>query len=182
MIPFFLLCINLSFAQDSLQCPNGMQSIQGEVGFVSKKKAHHFCIDQFEFPNIEGRFPTVNITWNEAKNLCKSVNKRLCTDGEWELACSDSGHWKYPYGPDYDDKKCNTHSSTFGKSGEYRECVGSWKIFDLSGNVREWTAGGGVGSYGGYFNSRKGSNCKNWEAHSLLVKKNSIGFRCCKEL
>lgn len=38
----------------------------------------HFCVDRYEYPNVEGEKPVVMRTWVEAKMTCESEGKRLC--------------------------------------------------------------------------------------------------------
>ena len=47
-----------------------------------------FCIDAYEFPNQAGVAARVNVTWPEAKEACEKPGKRLCTEEEWEKACT----------------------------------------------------------------------------------------------
>jgi formylglycine-generating enzyme len=38
---------------------------------------------------------------------CKNAGKRLCTPAEWRTACGGEQGWKFPYGPEYVQGKCN---------------------------------------------------------------------------
>jgi formylglycine-generating enzyme len=46
------------------------------------------CIDQFEFPNIPCEYPLVWVRANEASQICRALDKRLCDAHEWEGACA----------------------------------------------------------------------------------------------
>ena len=47
-----------------------------------------FYIDTYEYPNQRGALPTVDVTWGEAESLCAAQGKRLCTEQEWQKACT----------------------------------------------------------------------------------------------
>ncbi len=61
-------------------CPNDMV----EVGAT--------CVDRFEAPNVQGQFPLVMESGVSAEKWCGRRGKRLCTDAEWEEACSGPQH------------------------------------------------------------------------------------------
>lgn len=46
------------------------------------------CVDQYEFPNVECKYPIVWVRSSEAAALCAAVGKRLCDAHEWEGACA----------------------------------------------------------------------------------------------
>jgi formylglycine-generating enzyme required for sulfatase activity len=60
-------------------CPSGM-SFVGQPGF---------CIDRYEYPNLEVVIPATLVSFEEAKKTCEVEGKRLCTDREWTQACLD---------------------------------------------------------------------------------------------
>jgi sulfatase-modifying factor enzyme 1 len=69
----------------------------------------HFCIDRFEFPNVEGERPTSWLSWYDAKRGCEALGKRLCTGSEWTFAAEGPKMQPYPYGDGYkrDSTACN---------------------------------------------------------------------------
>ncbi len=57
-----------------------------------------WCIDQFEFPNVPCEYPMVWVQANEAAEICKVMDKRLCDAHEWEGAChGELGEADYPF-------------------------------------------------------------------------------------
>ena len=44
-----------------------------------------FCIDSFEYPNVEGKMPMGSIQWSDAQEECQSVGKRVCTEAEVDI-------------------------------------------------------------------------------------------------
>ena len=65
-------------------------------------------MDIYEFPNQKGKMPMGNVTWTEAKSLCETEGKRLCSSAEWGRACRGLEKRTVSYGEQYDRNKCNT--------------------------------------------------------------------------
>jgi formylglycine-generating enzyme required for sulfatase activity len=42
-----------------------------------------------------------------ARAACEAAGKRLCSGAEWELACRGEQERPYPYGPSYEQGRCN---------------------------------------------------------------------------
>ncbi len=120
-----------------------------------------FCIDRYEYPNLEGVLPLLALNWAEATTLCKLSDKRLCTDSEWTLACEGPARLPYPYGYARDTDACNidkpyiipepdayanprTKAAEIARldqrepSGTRTGCVSAYGVYDLTGNVDEW--------------------------------------------
>ena len=74
-----------------------------------------------------------------AMDSCFTAGKRLCATDEWKLACAGAYSWKYPYGDSYESKACVTRDTSVHVSGDKPECRGYFGIFDMSGNLAEWT-------------------------------------------
>jgi formylglycine-generating enzyme required for sulfatase activity len=127
-------------------------------GPTQKKR---FCIDRFEYPNMEGVRPAVMVSWHEAKAACEAEGKRLCTGSEWTLACEGSERVPYPYGYTRDSTACNIdrpHPEVDAEalqepravaaevarldqrvpSGQMTRCKSSYGVQDMTGNVDEW--------------------------------------------
>lgn len=160
-------------------CPDDMATI----------KNGKFCIDKYEWPNKKGEQPRVNVTYEEARKACLDKGKRLCTPAEWEMACkSEKEKNNYPYGAKYKAENCNTMGNPIVKnslstSGHFIQCVGSVNVYDMSGNVAEWTetASGNPYVYGGSWqNGKDGSRCNSRIELETGRKYFYAGFRCCK--
>jgi len=171
----------------SPKCPSDMVLVEDSVfsfSFLGKKffkTKVSVCVDRFEFPNIKDRYPITDITRFQAEKMCDNRGKRLCSDLEWVSSCKNGKKYTmYPYGNKSDIYKCNTHDRSVKRTGSYKDCHTNNGIFDMVGNVAEWTSGGGVGMYGGSFETQTKANCEFWTSKKFKYKSKSVGFRCCK--
>ena len=173
-----------------------------------------FCIDRFEYPNRAGEKPAVGMTYLEARDTCEIRGKRLCTDQEWTLACEGTQRLPYPHGYQRDANACNydkpyiiPNDNAFASStarqaeierldqregsGEREQCVSSFGVHDMTGNVDEWvlntdgTPGGQPyvsGLKGGYWGPVR-NRCRPMTTdHNEWHSGYQIGFRCCSDL
>lgn len=97
------------------------------------------------FPNEQALWPVVGITWTQAQFYAKWAGLRLPTEAEWMLAARGPENRVHPWGNDDDPRGGNFRSSVQSPSG--RGNIGSFGrdvtpggVYDLAGNVREWTA------------------------------------------
>ncbi len=167
--------------KEKLYCPNNMEFIK--IGDAQ------FCIDQYEWPNKVGKRPTSNISIYNAMDSCFTVGKRLCTTDEWSLACGGVYSWKYPYGDTYEPNACITRDTSVQVAGTKPECRGYFGIFDMAGNLAEWTNTKSkinneyYNVMGGFWESGPQSSC--FEPRYSYYPRNShnpVGFRCCKDI
>jgi formylglycine-generating enzyme required for sulfatase activity len=136
-----------------------------------------------------GRKPKSNISLYQAKDSCVIVGKTLCTTKEWTFACQGGKNRNYPYGNKYEPMACNTRDTTVYKSGSFPECRGYFEVYDMSGNLAEWTdtrSSKNSDFYnvmGGFWKSGSQSSCtKARYSYYPQNYHNPVGFRCCKEL
>ncbi len=100
-------------------------------------------IDKYEHPNREGQLPTTEVDYAGAVQLCERAGKRLCTEQEWERACRGQAGLAFPWGDKLEKDRCVTRTKGVkgaSKSGAKARCVGPAGVFDLTGNVAEWTS------------------------------------------
>lgn len=88
-------------------------------------------------------YPAVCITWQQAADYCQRYGMRLPTEAEWEYAARGEEGRKYPWGDQWDPKKC-CNVDNRGPSG-FTWPVGSFPdgaswcgAQDMAGNVWQW--------------------------------------------
>ncbi len=94
-----------------------------------------------------GNHPVVYVNWDDAKNYCERVGGRLPTEAEWEKAARGGlSQSTYPWGEGISCEKTN-YSGLDGCVDGQTTVVGSYKngknlydLYDMAGNVFEWTA------------------------------------------
>lgn len=161
-------------------CPEGMEYIRaGET---------RFCIDRYEWPNKKGTVPRSFISIYQAMDSCVSVGRHLCTSDEWTLACTGPYGWRYPYAAAYEPHACVTQDTAARPSGFRPECRGYFDVYDMSGNLAEWTntkSSRNPQFYnvkGGFWESGPRSGCFDVRySYYPQNRHNPVGFRCCKE-
>lgn len=171
-------------------------------------KAMHFCIDRYEYPNKKGEFPVVYVNFPEAVALCKSQSKRLCSEEEWTFACEGEDARPYPYGFDRDKDACVVDKpwrpfdpGAYGKkdslvreldhlwqgvaSGTQPKCKSPFGVYDMIGNVDEWTRASIPGRQsilkGGYWGPVRTRCRPSTRAHGEAHVFYQQGLRCCRD-
>lgn len=150
-------------------------------------------------------FPVVDVNYCQATAYCRWAGKRLCgaiaggplaavsfTDpkqSQWLNACTHGGAQTYPYGNTLDANACS--STKISDVATFPACTGGFPgIYDMSGNVWEWTdtcASSDPTAFcdamGGAFDSQPSElTCvseRNWTRTSGA---GNIGIRCCLDL
>jgi iron(II)-dependent oxidoreductase len=151
--------------------------------------------------------PVVGVSWYEASAYARWVGKRLATDAEWVKA----GTWpvplsptsrmqrRYPWGDTMDRNRANLWSPGGGRTvpvGEFAEGVSVGGVYQLIGNVWEWTSGNfragdhiagklelptpmrsiRGGAFDTYFDNQ--AACQFQSGENPLGRRHNIGFRC----
>lgn len=84
------------------------------------------------------------------------------------------------------DPRLNQLKGTLAKTGSFKRCKSAFEVFDMVGNLHEWTSSprGRRGTFrGGYYldTHQHGDGCEyKTTAHSPTYYDYSTGFRCCK--
>ncbi len=161
--------------------------------------------------SIEGAIPQGYISGEQAADACAEAGKRLCDDDEWLRACQGSGGSTYPYGDSVQPGVCNDARDDhpvieyYGTSedwiwselgnacisqipdsldttGENDGCVSEDGVFDMMGNLHEWTSDPSGTFRGGFYVDTviNGPGCLyDTGAHNTSHWDYSTGFRCC---
>jgi hypothetical protein len=159
-------------------CPGDMEYVKvGET---------RFCIDHYEWPNRKNAAPLSFVSIYNAMDSCAGARKHLCTSDEWTLACTGPYGWKYPYGAAYEPHACVSHDTTARPSGSRPECRGYFEVYDMAGNLAEWTdtrSNRNSQFYnvkGGFWESGPHTGCFDVRySYYPQNRHNPVGFRCC---
>ncbi|HEY0251557.1 MAG TPA: SUMF1/EgtB/PvdO family nonheme iron enzyme, partial [Kofleriaceae bacterium] len=160
-----------------------------------------------------GAVPQGNISQTAASSACAAAGKRLCTDTEWLRACRGAANTTYPYGATREPGVCNdaramhpaielygtsdawiySHLDSpclaqepngLAPSGSHAGCITDSGVFDMMGNIHEWTADPAGTFRGGYYVDTvlNGNGCLYaTTAHDASYSDYSTGFRCCAD-
>ena len=157
------------------------------------------------------RIPVHNITWSDARAFCKAIGGDLPTEAQWEFAGradnNEGALWNLDEDPNpglYAIYKANSYSlgkknPAYGPQPVSSKKSNAWGIFDMSGNVAEWTqdsyfmfsvwveSSNPTGSFFGSSKVYKGGSWKDKEDDLNLTESDDedprywsdrLGFRC----
>lgn len=92
--------------------------------------------------------PRETVNWYEAMAFCNWISYRLGmkitlpTIAQWQRAAQGDDDRVYPWGNHYSGQYCNTHESKLKMTTpvtQYPEGVSPYNVYDMAGNVWEWT-------------------------------------------
>jgi uncharacterized caspase-like protein len=161
---------------------------QGQWNFVmgSSPSAFRSCGDDC---------PVENVTWSDAESFIQRLNAktgrqyRLPSEAEWEYACRAGGTHKYCGSDSIDSVAWYDINSGLTTHRVATKQSNTWGLYDMSGNVWEWTqscweeACGRRVLRGGSWNARPGNvRFDDRGRMASADKDNNVGFRLVRVL
>lgn len=142
-----------------------------------------------DFPLSKTRHPVTGVTFHDAQAFCRWLGCRLPTAQEWEKAARGPDGRPYPWGNDWvDGKYCNNWDARCGGTtvvDKYPEGVSPYEVFDMIGNIWEWTNTEYQGPFmrelrGGSWRSFSRLVMQIWQQDGLMLddSRDDVGFRC----
>ncbi|MGD8573239.1 MAG: formylglycine-generating enzyme family protein, partial [Gammaproteobacteria bacterium] len=197
-----------SFYIDKYEVTN-LQYLQS-LKDTGRKPPRHFVNGHIPPGKVD--HPVVFVSWYDAQAYCEWAGKRLPTDIEWEKAARGTDGRTYPWGDEFDIKYVNSpvrwvELNLIGDTtpvGAFEQGKSVYGLYDMSGNVWEWTSSrykpypGNTRKselYGGNYRTLKGGSWWDCSFYQCGIsapvynrsffhpktRNNSFGFRCAKD-
>lgn len=134
---------------DKYEVTNTLYKSCVDAGVCDPPKATNSSYRFSYYGNSEfDNYPVIYVDWNQAQTYCEWRGGSLPTEAQWEKAARGTDGRTYPWG---EDNACNRANhldirnsceSTFDTTevGSYPSGMSPYSIYDMAGNVFEWTA------------------------------------------
>lgn len=159
-------------------------------GYISRDEAEaacqnagkRLCTDDEWMTACKGKKPTKYPYGDEHKDgYC---NDKGASSFNHYYGSNDAEPPKEAYSWDnMNDSRLNQFPGSLAASGSFKKCRNGFDVYDMVGNLHEWTANKGGTFRGGYYldTTINGEGCDyKTTAHNAKYHDYSTGFRCCK--
>lgn len=125
------------------QSAQPMQAMTLEAFYIDRFEVTYGDFLQFkpQATYAEGRLdhPVRGVSWYEADAYCLWKKKRLPTEFEWEKAARGTDGRLFVWGNEFHREFAN-FGKTVTKGGRFEKDRSPYGVYDMNGNVSEWTA------------------------------------------
>ena len=142
---------------DETEVTNSMYALCIKAGRCSYQfRNNSFTRSDYSINPKYGNYPVMFVTWEQSKTYCVWAGGRLPTEAEWEKASRGTEGRIYPWGNQFTDntanfcdancsfpwayKKLNDNYNDTAPVKSYEEGRSIYGVYDLAGNVWEWTS------------------------------------------
>jgi eukaryotic-like serine/threonine-protein kinase len=144
-----------------------------------------------QYPPGLARHPVSGVSWREAAAYCAALGKRLPTLFEWEKAARNGvtaiGEgvlmpWGYMTSRDVTRLRANFAGSGTAPVDAYPFGISIWGVYNMAGNVKEWTANPVANGYGVTGGSWEDPIYlyNSYGAFAPDASSRALGFRCAR--
>jgi serine/threonine-protein kinase len=144
-----------------------------------------------DFPKGKALHPVVKVSLYDAVAFCEWLGCRLPSEEEWEKAARSTDGRSYPWGDAWvDGKYCNNWDAGIKDTtpvDKYPEGVSPFGVWDMAGNVWEWTTSEYQGPFmhvlrGGSWRLFGSFNLRTIQRGWLILddSRDDLGFRCVR--
>ncbi len=131
--------------------------------------------------------PVTEVSWVDASRYAEWAGMELPTDEEWEKAAFGVDGRKYPWGNRFNNQHCNVGLNLASLPvGSYPSGISPHGLYDMIGNVWEWTAN--KSDFASSWRIIRGASWNETPVKGRILlrasldadeKRRNIGFRCC---